>query len=274
MLHPCRDLVLKGVEGPLPAYLGVCVGWCVLAFTQSMFTGAGLTLDPEAWGLAAISAGGLAVYYFGTLEALKGGHLSVYYPIIRSSPLAIVALNWGLFGQSYSAAVLFGILLIVVSGILLQRSGAALFENGRSLLLALAAMMASAVYALADAAAMKIADPATFVFWVYLVVCALLATVVLTGSAPPAEAIAGIARSWTRAPWRIIVASVASYVSYYFILQAFQMRGDPALVVAVRQISIPVSVILAAVFLGEPRFRQRFSWALLLALGVVIVIGQ
>jgi len=243
-----------------------------LAFAQSLSTGTGLTLTHEAWGLAAVSAAGLAVYYFGTLEALQGGHLSVYYPIIRSSPLAIVAVNWGLFGQSYSTSVLFGILLIVASGILLQQSGGGLFENVRSLLLALAAMIASAVYALADAAAMQIAEPAPFVFWVYVLVSALMLGLALTGRDRNSQSLRAIYRSWLTAPWRIATASIVSYGSYYLILKAFQMKGDPALVVAVRQISIPVSVILAAIVLGEPRFRQRLGWALMLAVGVVIVI--
>jgi len=271
-LHPCRDLVLKGVEGPLPAYLGVCIGWCVLAAVQALVTGAGLALVEEAWSLAVISAGGLAIYYFGTLEALRAGHLSVYYPIIRSSPLAIVILNWGLFAQSYSIVVLFGISLIVASGILLQWSGGKLFEDGRSLLMALAAMLASAVYSISDAAAMKLAEPSTFVFWSYLIVCLLLTAVVLAGRDPKVRSMGDVARCWSLAPLKIISASVVSYVSYYFILMAFQMRADPALVVAVRQVSIPVSVVLAAVFLAEPRFRHRLGWAVVLAIGVVIVV--
>ena len=140
--------------------------------------------------------------------------------------------------------------------------------------MSLAAMLASAIYSLSDAAAMKIAEPAIFVFWTYLLVCLLLTGLVLAGRDPNVKSIRAIARCWSQAPWRIITASVVSYVSYYFILMAFQLKGDAALVVAVRQISIPVSVILAAIFLGEPRFRRRLGWALALAVGVAIVVAS
>lgn len=273
LLHPCRDLLLKGLENPLTAYLGVCLGWCVLAGGQAMLYGGGLSLDANVWGLAVLSALGLAIYYFGTLEALRTGHLSVYYPIIRSSPLAIVAFNWSLFGQSYSWMVLIGISLIVASGILLQWSGGRLVENRRSLTMALAAMVASAVYAMADAAAMQTADPAQFLFWVYLLVCLLLGGLAAFGGQGEGS-IASLTRGWLQAPGRILAASVVSYGSYYLILMAFQMKGDPALVVAVRQVSIPVSVVLAALFLAEPRFRHRIGWAALLAVGVIIVINS
>jgi len=223
--------------------------------------------------VAVVSAAGLAVYYFGTLEALRAGHISVYYPIIRSSPLAIVAINWSLFGKTYPAMVLIGILLIVASGILLQWSGGRLIENRRSLMMALAAMIASAVYAIADAAAMKTAEPETFLFWVYLLVTTLLAGLALANGEGARQTLAAIATCWSAAPFRIAAASALSYASYYFILMAFQMNGDPAIVVAVRQISIPVSVVLAAVFLAEPRFRHRLGWAAVLAIGIAIVIA-
>lgn len=182
-------------------------------------------------------------------------------------------LNWGLFGKSYSMSVIAGIVLIVVSGMLLQRSGGGLLDDRRSLLMALAAMVASAVYSLADAAAMQVAQPATFVFWTYLLVTLLLAAAALLGRDGEAGSVSAIARCWGRAHWRIIAASIVSYVSYYFILLAFQMKGDPALVVAVRQLSIPVSVILAALVLAEPRFLHRLGWAGVLAVGVVIVVA-
>ena len=258
----------------MAAYLGVCIGWCVFAAIHAFFIGAGLSLGHDVWILAVISAVGLAVYYFGTLEALRAGHLSVYYPIIRSSPLAIVVLNWGLFGQTYSATVLFGIILIVASGILLQWAGGRLIDDKRSLLMALAAMLASAVYSLSDAAAMKFAEPPTFVFWTYLLVCLLLTGAAFFGRDESVRSFGAIVGCWLQAPWQIFTASLVSYVSYTFILMAFQLKGDPALVVAVRQLSIPVSVILAAIFLAEPRFRHRLGWAAVLAVGVVIVIAS
>tara|TARA_B110000977_G_C10603253_1_gene309099 strand:- start:117 stop:425 length:309 start_codon:yes stop_codon:yes gene_type:complete len=81
----------------------------------------------------------------------------------------------------------------------------------------------------------------------------------------------GVVRGWAQAPGRIIFAGVSSYVSYILILTAFQLGAEAAAVSSVRQASIPVSVVLAAVILKEPRFLHRIGWASLLALGIICI---
>ena len=48
--------------------------------------------------------------------------------------------------------------------------------------------------------------------------------------------------------------------------------GEVAVVSAIRQVSIPLSVLLGALVLNEKRFLVRLAWSLLLAGGVVIII--
>jgi uncharacterized membrane protein len=55
-------------------------------------------------------------------------------------------------------------------------------------------------------------------------------------------------------------------------LFAFQAGGEVAVVSAIRQVSIPLSVLLGALVLNEKRFLVRLAWSLLLAGGVVIII--
>ncbi len=269
LLHPLRDISLKGITNPATAYFGVSLGWVVLAGGLALLGDQSLTLTHQAWQPAVISGLALGCYYFGTLAAMRRGHLSIYYPIIRSSPLIILVLNWVLFGQSYSALAALGILVIIASGFLLQKPTGRLFDNVGALGLALLAMVASAVYTLADSVAMKHAEPNVFLFWVYLIVSASLGLAWLFTKSPRPKPMgnAGGQLVWSR----IAFACVTSYASYYLILTAFQLRADPAYVGAVRQASIPVSIVLATLILREPRSRRRLWWAGLLAIGIAML---
>ena len=100
----------------------------------------------------------------GTLKALERGSRSVYYPIIRSSPLAIVFVNWLAFDQSYELKVLLGIGLVLIGVIMLQKSARGVTGDKKSLCLALLAMLGSAAYTVADANAMSVISPSVFCF--------------------------------------------------------------------------------------------------------------
>lgn len=243
----------------------------LLAGLQILLSGASLALPSSSHVAAMLSAAGLTAYYLGTLGALRRGHLSVFYPIIRSSPLAIIALNWAIFDRIYPASAFLGVFLILVAGFFLQRSSSRQIDDRMALLLAISAMFGSAIYSLADAHAMKEANPATFLFWVYVVVSSTMALACLFVRESRQDLTACLFGAWSAAPARILFASVSSYASYYLILKAFQYGADPAYVSAVRQASIPVSVVLAAVILREPSFLRRLAWSIVLALGIVVL---
>ena len=271
VLHPFRDLTLKGVTHPVSCYVGVCLSWVFIAAVQAFYLGQSLWLPASVWPLVCLSALGLGFYYYGTLSAIRRGNLSVYYPIIRSSPIAIVFISWLFFGQIYAWITLAGVGLIVLAGMGIQKSPGGLLEDAKAFALAVMAMVASAVYALADAAAMQDVDAAPFLFSTYVLVTLMLATARAWEDRHLSDPFWGVVRGWCQAPWRIIFAGATSYVSYLLILKAFQMGAEAAVVSSVRQASIPISVIMAAVILKESRFLNRLGWACLLALGIILV---
>ncbi len=271
LLHPVRDLILKGHAHPESAYLAVTAGWVFISVIHALVNGAGLALPDGVWVLAVVSAVCLTAYYFGTMAALKTGDLSIYYPIIRSSPLLIVLLTWGFAGTTYSLAVLLGIVLIVVAGFMLQRQPGRVVANPKTAALAFAAMVGSAGYTMADADAMRAVDPAPFLFWVYVMVTPAFAALALLFKPPQAPPFKHLIGGWARTPARLAVTSLLSYLSYLCILLAFSIGAGAAQTAAVRQASIPVSVALAALVLGEARFFHRLGWASLIAAGIVLI---
>lgn len=270
-VHPLRDLTLKGAQHPVSCYVGVSLTWMTFAAIQTVASGQSLTLPPQVYPYVIISAAGLTFYYYGTCAALRRGHISVYYPIIRSSPVAIVAASWLLFDQSYSWVVLAGISLVILGSLMLQKPARGIMDDPRAFALACLAMLGSAAYSISDARAMQHVSAAPFLFYCYAVMTPSLAGIRLWEarghSAPFGELVMGCVQM----PGKILFAGITSYLSYLFILAAFSGGAEAAVVSAVRQASIPISVILAAVFLGETRLMQRLACASLVAIGILAI---
>ena len=55
-------------------------------------------------------------------------------------------------------------------------------------------------------------------------------------------------------------------------MSAFQLGGEVATVTAVRQASIPISVLLGVFILREGKLGVRLGWSLILAAGIVILV--
>ena len=273
-LHPFRDLLIKGQRFPESAYLGVTGSWVIFAALQTVWLGQTLTLPTQVWPLVAGSAIGLFIYYLCVMLTLKAGDLSIYYPIIRSSPLAIVAIGYVFLERYYSPLTLVGISLTLLGAIMIQyRRGAGLLQRPKLILTATAAMIGSAIYGLSDSVAMESIAPAPVLFWVYTVLT-LAFMVFFTLTRPTQRPLSQqLFGCWRNAPLHVLASGALSYASYVLILFAFQAGGEVAVVSAIRQVSIPFSVLLGALVLKEQRVLTRLAWSLLLASGVALIIA-
>jgi len=270
-IHPFRDIFLKGSRHPISAYASICSIWIFISLVHVLIFNEDLRLPVSYWPYVVASSLGLIIYYYGTLKALERGSLSVYYPIIRSSPLAIVFVNWLAFDQSYELKVLLGIGLVLIGVIMLQKSARGVTGDKKSLCLALLAMLGSAAYTVADANAMSVISPSVFLFYVYIIVALGLFGLGLSESRNMANSISLLKTNFAHAPRRIILADVSSYVSYYLILWAFKVGSEAAAVSAIRQVSIPLAVVFATIVLKEKKFFYNLWWASFVGIGVIII---
>ena len=270
-IHPFRDIFLKGSRHPISAYASICSIWIFISIVHVLIFNEDLRLPVSYWPYVVASSLGLIIYYYGTLKALERGSLSVYYPIIRSSPLAIVFVNWLAFDQSYELKVLLGIGLVLIGVIMLQKSARGVTGDKKSLYLALLALLGSAAYTVADANAMSVISPSVFLFYVYIIVALGLFGLGLSESRNMANSISLLKTNFAHAPRRIILAGVSSYVSYYLILWAFKVGSEAAAVSAIRQVSIPLAVVFATIVLKEKKFFYNIWWASFVGIGVIII---
>ena len=272
-IHPIRDLILKGTVYPESAYLGVITVWFFLALAHGLYLHVDFLAVLAIWPVALIGVAGLTLYYIGILTTMKTGDLSVYYPIIRASPLFIVIGGWLFLGQTYGPVLIVGVLLVMLGAFFLQyKSRAKLLSQPATFITAILAMSGMGMQSLADSEAVRLVDPAALLVWQYAllaIVCVGYFVVRKPADRPLTEHLFG---GWLLTPGRYMVAAVTSYVSYYLILVSYQLGGNVAAVNSLRQVSIPLSVVLGGLYLKELETNKRLGWAIVLAAGVVVII--
>ena len=275
VLHPVREVFIKDSAYPEGLAYAVMTQFALLAGLHVAVAGSDPWAALEVWPLAVASGVALIAYYLSTVMCVKLGDVSVYYPIMRSSPLFVVVVGHFVLGQHYPFVLLAGIAIVLVSAFLIQyeRGNARLFDNVRALALAVAAMCAHGVITLVDAEAMRSVRPEEFLLLTYMVVLPGMAAVFVATRPRGRSALEHLFAGWWTTPGRFLCAGMLSYVSYSILLVAFHLGGNVAAVASLRQISIPVSVILGAVVLGERRLMGRFGWSALLAFGVALILA-
>ena len=272
-LHPLREFYIKGDSTPEGVSLAVNIWFGVLAGAHVFVAG----LDPwmafQAWPMMLISGLGLLVFYSCIVATMRSGDLSIYYPITRSSPLFVVVFSFFVLGQSYSPLMLGGIGMVLVGAFLLQyQPGTRLLSEPKILILAFLAMCTHGVITLADAAAMQKVEPAVYMFVMYLFVVPGMAFVLSINRPANRNLFTHLFVGWVKTPFRFAVVGITAYASYYLILITFQLGANVAAISAVRQVSIPLSVLLGCLIYKEARMTARLAWSGLLALGVIVIV--
>ena len=270
-LHPLWNALIKRGASPEASFMGLMVMIALLSLVTVGIIGADLMAAWKIWHLVLISAFGLVLYGSALVMTLRRGDLSIYYPIIRSSPVFIVVVSAAFFGQSYAAPVLFGIAMVIVGAFFVQyRPGARLLHDPKTLMIALLAMSSTGIYTISDAFAMQVVEPPVFLFWVMILFVPAYVTVmrVIGG---PSLGWRGLF-AWVRTPWRSAGTGLIAYASYSLILIGFTWGGEVAAVSSLRQASIPISVLIGGLWLKEAGLALRLAASLILAAGIVVIV--
>jgi drug/metabolite transporter (DMT)-like permease len=272
-LHPFWNLLVKDNAYPEGVFLALIVFHLLLGGLQAIATGADLLSAIEVWPLLLLAAVGELLFGINLVATYRRGDLSVYYPIVRSSPLFVVIVSATVLGERYSALLLAGIGLVIVAAFFLQyRRGARLLHDPVTVVTAMLAMVGTGVYSLADARALQTIDPAVRFVWVELLVAPCLAVYFAFTKPAGCGWRTHLFAGWRLTPGRFLAAGVLAYGSYLLILMAYQFGGDVAAVTSLRQASIPISVVLGGLYLREASMLARLFWSVVLAVGIVVII--
>jgi len=268
-LHPLWNLLIKKSSDPQFAFMFLTFTISACGLIHGLIVGADFSAVFEVLPLLAISIFGQLLYGNGLTATLKRGDLSMYYPIIRASPVIVVAISVLFLGKSYAPIILLGILLVVFGVFLiLYRRGTNFLENPAALGFALLALTGTGLYSLADAEMMKTMSPQVLIFVIDGVIAPIYA--LQWYRARPAKPAAPLNLLSVKTLW-LLVPGIICYASYFLILLAYQLGGDVATVTALRQASILISVILGGMFLREGAILRRFSAAAIIVGGIVVI---
>lgn len=270
-IHPFWNVLIKGDQDRAASWWLFTVMLAVIGGVVCAVRGADVMSISAVLPLLALSTLGQYIYGLTLIRIYEKGDLSAYYPIVRASPVGVVILGVLFLGESYGWPVLLGIALTVCGAFWLQKQpGRRLLDDPMTLFLAVVCMMGTAVYSIVDALAVRTVAPEVLFFWV---------ETTMVFAYPPVFALIGQRRVVARAvtlmrarPVRHMAAGALAYASYMLILAAYNLGGNVAAVTTVRQLSIPVSVLLGGMVLKEALLGRRFASSLLLVGGIVLVI--
>jgi drug/metabolite transporter (DMT)-like permease len=228
----------------------------------------------RVWAYLACSGVSLTFYKYALARGYSAGDLSVVYPIARSAPLfvAIWATLWlhepvDALGAAGIGMVIGGSVLVSIPPAGWRGSGPTLRAVGWAALTALC----SSFYSVADRAAM-------------LQVEGLLARLAYLHLEFAAMCLGLTLLSIPAAPWRLsalrqdlrgsVGIGILEPGTYWMILLALSMPAAPVTyVVALRQFSALIGVVLGWRLLREPRGWLRLGSAAIIVAGLVLVAG-
>lgn len=270
VMHPIWNLFLKKEPDPQLGYLGLTVALAACALVHALVAGSDIMAVRSVIPLILLSLSGQVLYGICLTATLSRGDLSAYYPIIRASPVFIVVVGILFLGSSYSWEVLVGMGMAVSGGfLLLYRRGTHFFSEPATLAFALAAMIGTGIYSIADSNLMQTLQPEVQMLWVEGLLGPFYLMLFLHRRSHTRFA---DDRPLTTRAVMLVVPGVMAYASYYLILMAYQMGGEVAAVTSVRQVSIPISVLLGGYFLREGSILRRLAAAIILAIGIIVII--
>jgi drug/metabolite transporter (DMT)-like permease len=246
-------LIARGEDVEAAAAAALPIG--VLAFTP---------LAVALWRVEAeavpflLGSAALELAYIALLAAAyRRAEVSFVYPLTRgTAPVLVLLIGVVVLGFPTSAGEVAGVVLVGF-GILVVR-GARAQADGLALVLVAAIACCIAGYTLLDRYGVRHANPIS-----YLVL-------VLAGPAVVYPLVVGRRRVRAALGMETVAAGVGMLGAYGLVLAALQL-ASAASVAAVRESSIVIAVVLAALVLREPVGARRLAGAVVVALGVVLI---
>jgi drug/metabolite transporter (DMT)-like permease len=259
VLHAGWNVLLAGARDTAAATAGLLIWGVALLALPALITGG---VSTEAIPFIAGSAALEVVYFVLLARAYAGGELSVIYPIARgSAPVVVLVFGAIALSEDVPLGAAVGI-LAVAAGVLLVGLGDLRTETGtesahppRDVLFGLAIGAVIASYTLVDSEAVEHADPIAYLALV--VAPGALVYPLVTKTRPDLSA-------------RTALTAAATFGAFLMVLAAFRL-APAAPVAAVRETSVVIAALLAAVFLHEAVGVRRMAGALCVVAGVAAI---
>ncbi|HET8821590.1 MAG TPA: EamA family transporter [Thermoleophilaceae bacterium] len=259
VLHAGWNVALAGAASTRSATAGVLLLGAPLLALAALLTGAGVSSSAVPF-IAASAALELA-YFVLLARAYDGGEVSVIYPTARGlAPVVVLGAGAVVLDEPVSVAAGVGVLAVaagifLVSPKLTAHCTVNFGRSRRDVLFGVAIGVVIAAYTLIDAEGVERADS---IAYLALVVAPCAALYPLVTETRPDVGL------------RSAATAAATFGAYLLVLAALA-RAPAAPVSAVRESSVVIAAILAAVVLHEGVGGRRIAGAIAVAVGVGLI---
>lgn len=256
LIHAVWNVLVGGSRDPRPATAVAMLAAAAVGLPAAIATWR-VSVDAAPW---MVPSSALELLYAVLLAAAyRRAHVGVVYPIARGAAPVLVLLLAVLTGAGTSAGQVAGVLLVCAGILLVARGGSAPARSDVLLALGVAATIAG--YTTVDKHGIEYASPVAYFE------CVLAPAAVLYAAWVASRL--GTRALLDAASWRSAGAGAGMFAAYALVLAALD-QAPAAAVSAVRESSIVIAAVLAAVWLREPLGRRGLAGAAVVTVGVVV----
>jgi drug/metabolite transporter (DMT)-like permease len=285
-LHAGWNLVCKKQKSPgavffLVMTLSSVILW--LPFVLLILWGGGVRIPAAVWCLLLLSGLANAVYYTGLGLAYRRSDISLSYPLVKGLPILIVTIFCALAGTAkLTPWGLAGIAALLLGGMIIPLGGKTRLSVRSyitpSLGFVLLAAVASAGYMLSDSEGMRILKnipgaPAKYqismlyIFFENLLILPFLAAFIFF-SAEERGKLAAFSKDLSFTP---LITGVMCTLSYSLVLTAMSLSDNVGMIVALRQMSVPLGAFAGIALLKERGDAPKIIGAAAITAGLFMV---
>jgi uncharacterized membrane protein len=233
-------------------------------------------INAAGWILIILSSLAHFFYQVYLCRTYELGDMSLTYPIVRSSPIFVLAIGTVMLGETPSPAAIVGVLLVVLGVYMISLRRLSFHDflspfriaHREVILFALATALFSAAYSIVDKKGALNMSPVLF-FYLFFAISGLMFLVYLLTLKERRGSYWRILRADKH--W-ITLAALLEFSSYVLILYAFRL-SNVAYVVALRQVSVVFGVLYGVLLLKEHNGRARLLTASIIFLGSFLIIA-
>jgi uncharacterized membrane protein len=251
--------------GFVPAVVGQLLAHSMSTYTWLYVAGSGLCC---------------AMYFQALGKAYEGADFTTVYPVSRSLPVLIVALGDSLQGHRPSLAGWGGMALVVAGCMLapllsLRSISLSRYFNRASVWMVITAL-GTVGYTLFDKRSAEILKPgpvsaAVYCYFFYFFTFVAYWLIDRARGLPLGLSASGEEATGSTRAWMPAVAGSMSAGAYFLVLWALQLVVQASYVVAFRQSSLIIAVLMAFFFYREERHAMRLASVLVITAGLVLI---
>ena len=209
-----------------------------------------------------------SIYFYSLGRAYASGAFSLVYPVARGGAVGLVPVAaFFVFDERLSTLGILGVALVAAGiaalHLLALPHGATSRLPTGATAWALVTALAIAAYSLVDKAGVQRIGPVPYLMLMEAGSVLVFLPVILMR---PAAARRELVRNWSR----ILAAAAMSAAAYTLVLFAFQM-SKTGYVVAAREMSIALSVLIGSFWFGEGHLAPRLTGAAIVLAGVACI---